>query len=226
MDIKYDFKKELKLREDKLYAEADKKSGWPGWPIPDTIKDMLKARALKRCGNYDSEDNLDGDPDEQNAYIDFLSEVIGEHQESVLASSQTRGVIMQTVKTKRTAQEWSDWRRKLFNRRFNIVEFVAENRKLDSKQIKWQWMATEWNKAHPLETLNHAQMARIYNRGLKEDGIMLQIRAMSSLEAIKKLANSQDLKDWHDGKPHIRIIKTPHFTIKDSTTGKKGGKSK
>jgi len=223
----YDFKKDLKLRKEEIHKEANRRPDWPGYEIPDEIRDMLERRALKRACGYDSEDDLPGDPDEADAYINVLPEIIGDHQESVLRHHlEFFGPITQSAKTKKTRQEWSDWRRKLFNRRFNIVRFVGENRKPNSKQIKWRSMVAKWNEAYPLEPLNSSQMARICNRGIREDGIMVQIMVMNSLDAGRKLADPQDLKDWRDGKPHIRIIKTSHFSVTDSITGTKGGKSK
>lgn len=219
MGIESDFKKELKLRKEEVYRQANNNPGWPGWPIPEHIRDLLEKRDLIRTlgqeyGENPTEDNLDGAPDMLDDYIEFLPEEVAKHQESVLSQP------VKTKKTGRKREKWSDWEHRLFNRRFNIVMFVAEHRKPDSKQMKWKRVTAEWNKSHPLDPLNPAQMARIYSRGLTEDGITLQVEAMSTLEAMRLLGDGHAMKAWRAGHPHARTIKSPLITIIVPTKGK------
>lgn len=207
---------ELEKEEQKIFNTWGRDFSFP---IATEYQERMKKAVLFELGI--SEIDLRGNPELKKGYLMKLNEwargvVFGLKYELLKRNPPTDSKA-QPSKTKRIGPEWSDWMRKLFNRRFNIVVFVEEHRKLDSKQIKWKRVTAEWNQSHPLDPLNPAQMARLYSRALTDEGITLQIEAMSTLEAIHKLADPQDLKDWQDGKLHLRIIKTSHFTVSNHT---------
>jgi hypothetical protein len=191
MNKAYDFEKDLSLRKKELLERALQNSNWPKelYPFfPTGIIKILENQALRRV-ECESENDLSGDPDRQDRFLEYLWEAICNYQEVVLGfqSPYPQGVIprMKATTKKQPVKKWSDWNRRLFERRLDVVKFVVENWALsNSAQMKWQQLTSKWNEVYPLDPLNPIQMKTLYNRGIRDKGLMVQLLAAEGSKMI------------------------------------------
>ncbi|MFA5064959.1 MAG: hypothetical protein WC566_05795 [Dehalococcoidia bacterium] len=173
----------------------------------------LEAGILEELGI--TEADLDGDPKNQEIFLEKLRSWAAGAVFVCKIAPYTRSIAHPARSPKTPLL--SPWGRHLFERRFNIVKFVFESRAHHaSTRVRWKQIAPEWNRAHPRDILNPIQMKTLYKRAIKEDGIMIQVMVISVPDAFRKM---DEHPDWNDGKPHLRTIKTPYFTVTDSTNG-------
>jgi len=71
-------------------------------------------------------------------------------------------------------------RRKHFERRFYLVRFITDCWERDRRSyIPWQYVTTEWNKAHPSDQISKSVLKAEYYRALfKERDIVIQLLAV------------------------------------------------
>ncbi|GAJ00914.1 unnamed protein product [marine sediment metagenome] len=67
-------------------------------------------------------------------------------------------------------------RRKHFERRFYLVRFVIDCWERDGRSyIPWEYVTTEWNKAHPSDQINKAVLKAEFYRAFKEKDLIFQL---------------------------------------------------
>ena len=213
--------------KERIYDTVPRLHGWPaGLPIEQILKDAWEKYALEEAAPPGStEEEIEG-TDQGEDYISILARRVAENVNTLVAAWD----ILFPNRPGTPRKRMSGWRGRLFfERRFETVKFVteisADSTRKNSKD--WERIATEWNEVHPAERPESAAaLKRRYNRAKKDDGIMIQIMALTAPDAIRKLADPQDMEDWKkdgkpDGKPHIRVIKMDCYgmIITDSTDG-------
>jgi hypothetical protein len=172
-----DIKKEKKA----IQAEAEQELGYPlvkkFW---DAVEDDV--------GN--AAEDFDGDPEGQKEYIGCYRNVASRYVELLQ--------IIQRVKPSTDGNgEQSKHKkiyRKCFERRFYMVDFVEEKGyDAVTRRIDWKRTATEWNKAHPSDTMRLPVLKAEYYRAMREGPLLKQRIIML---AAKKATFAVEMATW------------------------------
>jgi len=207
-----------------IFAAAEQTDGWHGVPIPQEGRNRLVARAIEELGSAEQE--IETDPEAIHDLLSILNRLVGDYIQAVMYHSQREPGTQGKKSGAGKKSTFSEWRRQLFEHRFSVVMFVIKNGP-DTKctRINWSEIATKWNKDHRAGRPQSARvLKRIYYRSLKEDGIMRQIEVLSAPDAMAKLTDPHDLKDWNDGNRHIRVMRIHHESVIVTDSTKRGQK--
>lgn len=148
MDIEKEFKKGKKA----IWSKYEKKEGLR---LTQEIKDAIE--------------NLAGCSPDEETYLQDLESSISDHIR-IISKTMQDGQLNSTAKgePKRRYQ-------KCFERRFYLVDFVVTwGQNMGTHRIDWKRTVTEWNKAHPSDTMSLPVLKAEYYRALRERPLLQQ----------------------------------------------------
>jgi len=98
--------------------------------------------------------------------------------------------------------------RKCFERRFYLVNFVIDRPYKRGTRIDWKRMVTEWNKSHPSDPMSLSALRVEYQRAIKEDSLMLQVRIIRNNQILTSFWQplQKQLRDMANNNPFGFVI--------------------
>lgn len=154
-----------------------------GFPLVQVVWDMIEDDV------GDSPDSFDGDPEGYEEYLSTYRSVTERWVEGLGAQLKAFNREPSTganVEPSRPKKRY----RKCFERRFYLIDFVA-GRNTETNRISWKRTVSDWNKAHPSDTMSLPVLKAEYYRALQDSPLCYSYLAMTTVKQVKRLSLSE-----------------------------------